>query len=77
MTDRMTSLLVDEGELVQTSGGGVVAVSKPELVPVKGPAWFTHPSFSQNPKSSFEVEDGLLMDDYERLEVSGAILART
>ena len=60
----------EERTLVPHSADRAVALSQPELIEVKGQAWFTHPSFSQNPKSSSEVEDGLLFDDHERLEVS-------
>lgn len=61
---------VNEHQLVRNDSSGVVALSRPELNQVNGQAWFTHPSFSQNPRSAFEVDDGQLFDDYERLEVS-------
>ncbi len=74
MNDSLMSEAVDERVVVAQSTERSVALTRPDLIEVKGQAWFTHPSFSQNPKSSFEVEDGLLFDDYERLEVS--LLAR-
>lgn len=72
MNDSLMAEAAEHGQLVRSQSGGVVALTRPELKDVKGQAWFTHPSFSQNPKSYFEVEDGQLFDDYERLEVGNA-----
>jgi hypothetical protein len=61
---------------LQRQAGQLVALSRPELVQVKGQAWSTHSSAAQNFRTAFEVVDDLRYEDYERLEVSGLGRAR-
>lgn len=56
-----------------SQASGVLSLQRPQLVELNTPVWHTHPSFSQNLRTPFEVEEGLLYEDYERLEVSSVL----